>query len=264
MAKSKSKAGKAKTGKGKRPRWYVHTARFELSAPKLADCPPADLPEIAVAGRSNVGKSSLLNAFTEQRGLARVSRTPGRTRLLNFFHMQLAGPREAQVSLRWVDLPGYGFAKARREVRDSFGPMIESYLRQRDALGGLLVLIDARHGPKDSDFELLEFCREISLPSLLCATKCDKLGAAERGLLPKRFAEAMGIDPRDVLLTSASSGQGLTVADRRGTLGDELARLARRATEPIEVVPPTATPLAPESELPAAPALESDRESDPE
>jgi GTP-binding protein len=226
---------------GKRaPRWQVVDAVFELSAPKLADCPPGDLCEIAVAGRSNVGKSSLLNAFTRRTGLARVSRTPGRTRLLNFFRLRLHGPGSARVDLRWVDLPGYGFAKAHRDIRETFAPMIESYLREREALRGLLVLIDARRGPLDGDLELLEFCAAIELPCLVCVTKCDKLGASERGLLPRRFAEMLGIDARDVLLTSATSGLGLTVAERGGTLGDELARLAREP-EPTTVVPPSTT-----------------------
>jgi GTP-binding protein len=223
----------AQSGKALRPpRWQVIEAAFELSAPDLARCPAPTLPEIAVAGRSNVGKSSLLNAFTRQTGLARVSRTPGRTRLLNFFALRLRGPHARNVDFRWVDLPGYGFAKARREVRDTFGPMIEGYLRERENLRALLVLVDARRGPLDGDFELLEFCASIELPCLVCATKCDKLGASERGLLPRQFADALGIDPRDVLLTSASSGLGLTVRDRGGGLGDELARLGQDESDP--------------------------------
>jgi GTP-binding protein len=231
----------AKSGGKRAPRWQVVDAVFELSAPKLADCPPGDLCEIAVAGRSNVGKSSLLNTFTRRTGLARVSRTPGRTRLLNFFRLRLRGPGGREVPLRWVDLPGYGFAQAHRDVRETFAPMIEGYLREREALRGLLVLIDARRGPLDGDLELLEFCASIELPCLVCVTKCDKLGASERGLLPRRFADALGIDARDVLLTSASSGLGLTVADRGGTLGDELARLAREP-EPTTTVPPSGEP----------------------
>jgi GTP-binding protein len=219
----------AKSTKVRPPRWQVVEAQFELSAPNLAGCPAGTLPEIAVAGRSNVGKSSLLNTFARRSGLARVSRTPGRTQMLNFFHLRLQGPAKAQLELRWVDLPGYGFAKAHREVRDSFGPMIEGYLRERTCLSGLLVLIDARRGPLDGDLELLEFCSSIELACLVCVTKCDKLGASERGLLPGQFAAALGIDARDVLLTSASSGQGLTVGDREGGLGDILARLTREA-----------------------------------
>jgi GTP-binding protein len=222
----------AKPATPRPPKWQTVDASFELSAPTVAACPPMTLPEIAVAGRSNVGKSSLLNTFARRTGLARVSRTPGRTRLLNFFRLRLKGPRAAEVELRWVDLPGYGFAKARREVRDTFGPMIEGYLRERDCLQGLLVLIDARRGPLEGDLELLEFCASIELPCLVCVTKCDKLGASERGLLPRRIAEALGIDPQDVLLTSATTGQGLTIGERDGGLGDVLARLARAGSEP--------------------------------
>ena len=202
-------------------------ASFELSAPSLSACPAGELPEVAVAGRSNVGKSSLLNTFARRTGLARVSRTPGRTRLLNFFTLRMRGPKQRELSLRWVDLPGYGFAKARREVRDSFAPMIEDYLREREQLRGLIVLIDARRGVLDTDLGLLEFCAAVELPCLVCVTKCDKLGASERGLLPQRIAGELGIDPRDVLLSSATSGLGLTVGDRRGGLGEVLARLAR-------------------------------------
>ena len=105
--------------------WRVASASFERSADKLSAAPPGDLPEIAVTGRSNVGKSSLLNAFASQRALARVSSTPGRTQLLNFFRVSLRHPRHGDLPLRWVDLPGYGYAAAPHKVRASFGPMIE-------------------------------------------------------------------------------------------------------------------------------------------
>lgn len=236
------------------PRWQVVQADFETSAADLSGCPAGGLPEFAVAGRSNVGKSSLLNAFSRRTGLARVSKTPGRTRLLNFFRLRLRGQaiarpegKSGDLDLRWVDLPGYGFAKARREIRDAFGPMIEGYLRGRDPLRGLLVLVDARHGPVDADFELFEFCASIELPCLLCATKADKLGASERGLLPKQFAERVGCEPRDVLVTSAQTGLGLTEVDRRGGLSDELVRLMTE--EPADESEPEAEPeLANESE----------------
>jgi GTP-binding protein len=207
--------------------WRVIEARFEKSAPDLARCPPPDLPEVAVAGRSNVGKSSLLNAFANTKGLARVSQTPGRTRLLNFFVVRLRASDGEERRFRWVDLPGYGFARAHASEREAFGPMVEGYLRGRDVLRGLLVLIDARRGPKSADLDLLEFCSDPSAgpngprPALVCATKCDKLGASERGLLPRRFAEGLGISPRDVLLTSAATKMGL---EGRGLAG-ELAAL---------------------------------------
>lgn len=214
-----------------RPTWRVVSARFEQSATGLGNAPAADLPEVAVAGRSNVGKSSLLNAFAGRRGLARVSRTPGRTRLLNFFHVELQhGTRRQQVAprsleLRWVDLPGYGFAQAHKSVRDTFGPMIEGYLRDRSALRALVLLVDGRRGLRDGEFELLEIMSKARRPTLLVATKIDKLTASERGLLARRMADEVGVDPRDILLTSSQSGEGLGDDPRRGGLARDLADL---------------------------------------
>ncbi|MEM7158287.1 MAG: ribosome biogenesis GTP-binding protein YihA/YsxC [Myxococcota bacterium] len=204
--------------------WRVVEAQFVISAPDVAGCPPADRPEVAFAGRSNVGKSSLLNALTGRRGLARVSRTPGRTQLLNVFDVELRGPGDAQRSIRVVDLPGYGFAAARAEIRQSFAPMIEGYLTDRESLRALIVLVDARRGSfRDDDLDLLQFASEQELPSLLVATKCDKLGASKRGLLRRTLAKDVGAKPRDVLLTSASAGLGISGPDG---LAAELAALA--------------------------------------
>ena len=222
---------KAAFGKPSRPSWRVSSAAFELSAPDLKHCPEPDLPEIAVAGRSNVGKSSLLNAFSRQNGLARVSRTPGRTRLLNFFRLQMRSPKDERFDFRVVDLPGYGFAKAHKSVRETFGPMIGSYLRDRSALRALLVLVDSRRGPSDLDIELLEFGAEVRLPCLVVATKGDKLSKSERGLIPRRFAEQLGggIEPRDIVVTSSSSGLGLDprVETKSGSLPRQVGRIIR-------------------------------------
>jgi len=213
--------------------WRVVTAEFEQSASGLQNAPAPGPPEIAVAGRSNVGKSSLLNAFASRRGLARVSRTPGRTRLLNFFRMALRrGSKQGAespetVDFRWVDLPGYGFAQAHKSVRDTFGPMIEAYLRDRDALRTLILLVDARRGLRDAEFELLETMAGYQRSTLLVATKIDKLSASERGLLARKLASQVGVDPRDILLTSSQTGMGLGDDPRQGGLARDLADLLR-------------------------------------
>lgn len=209
--------------------WRVVHAAYLKSAPSVAECPPGDRPEFAFAGRSNVGKSSLLNALVGQRGLARVSRTPGRTQLLNAFDLTLAGPGGARLEIRCMDLPGYGYAKARREVREGFGPMVEGYLRGRTALVALVLLVDARRGElSDLDLALLDAASDQGRPALLVATKVDKLGASERGLLRRRLAAAVGAKPRDVLLTSASEGLGVQGPD---SLAADLAALCESPPE---------------------------------
>lgn len=211
---------------GERPKkaaTRVISASFETSAPGLDACPPSDCPEVALAGRSNVGKSSLLNALTGQRGLATVSRQPGRTRLLNFFALRLRHGQE-DYPMRIADLPGYGFAKAARSVRDTFGPMIQNYLLGRPSLRAIILLMDARRGPTELDVDMLSFAAEQNLPSLLCVTKVDKLSASQRGVLAKNFAKELGISPRAVSLTSAQNKMGLAGDGKRhdllSSLGD--------------------------------------------
>ncbi len=228
--------------------WRVVQASFETSAAALRQAPPGDRPEIAVTGRSNVGKSSLLNAFAGQRGLARVSRTPGRTQLLNFFQMTLRHPQRDDMAFRWVDLPGYGYAAAPQSVREAFGPMIEGYLQGRQALAGLVLLLDSRREVSDLDRALLDFVGARGLPVLLCATKADKLSKPERGTLARSMAKGLGISPRQVLVTSADTGLGLGDAGRDGGLARELAALMLRTVPQTSPTPPPlpAEPTSPD------------------
>ncbi len=219
------------TSPGKpRPGWRVVSATFELSAPSLAHCPPATLPEIAVGGRSNVGKSSLLNTFACRRGLARVSRSPGRTRLLNFFKIILRHPRFGDRVFRWVDLPGYGYAAAHVSIRETFGPMIESYLQERAVLVELMVLIDVRRGAGVQDRQLLEYASERSLPARIVGTKADKLSKSERGVISRKIANSLDLPTSALALTSASLGLGLGDDGRGQGLTRLLAERIENAT----------------------------------
>lgn len=237
--------------------WRVVDAAFVISAPSVEGCPPGDRPEFALAGRSNVGKSSLLNALCGRRGLARVSRTPGRTQLLNVFDLTLAGPGGEHRSLRCVDLPGYGFAAARREVRESFAPMIEGYLAEREALRALVLLVDARRGQLGPlDLQLLEAATAHGRPTLLVVTKIDRIGASQRGLLRRHLAAEVGARPRDVLLTSASANLGLQGPDG---LAADLADLC----EPELAEPEPDTEPGPDPEAHDVPAAEPGAAPDP-
>ena len=210
---------------GSSPRWRVVDAAFVKSAPSVEACPADGPPEVAFAGRSNVGKSSLLNALAGKTGLARTSRTPGRTQLLNLFDLTLRGGGQTRT-LRCVDLPGYGFVAHGKKLRGVFAPMIEQYVAQRAQLRAVALLVDARRGLGDMDAELLQYCTEHGKPALLVVTKVDKLGASERGLLRRRLADEVGASPRDVLLTSASKGIGIEGPDG---LAADLAGLADAA-----------------------------------
>jgi len=223
--------------------WRIVHTEFETSAVKAGQCPTADRPEVAFAGRSNAGKSSLINALTNRRGLARVSRTPGRTRLLNFFAARFKGPGP-DLGVRLVDLPGYGFAQAHKSIRETWGGMIEGYLHNREVLAGLVLLIDVRRGASDLDLALAELATEAGRPTLVVGTKADKLGKSERGLVRRRVAETFGVQARDIVLTSATESLGIHGHD--GLVGD-IAELARSIEipglePPSEGAPPEAEP----------------------
>ena len=181
----------------------VHSAKFQTSAPSLALCPISNLPEFAFIGRSNVGKSSLLNVLSGAKALAKVSATPGHTRLINFFSM------DGKWTL--VDLPGYGYAKTARTEADRFQQMIAGYLTGRENLACVFVLIDSRHPPQGIDLEFVEWLLRESVPFALVFSKSDMVKAGElrenTELFLAKIASWCGDLPRS-FVTSAKSGDG--------------------------------------------------------
>ncbi|QPK62057.1 YihA family ribosome biogenesis GTP-binding protein [Methylomonas sp. LL1] len=154
-----------------------HQAQFINSAPRLQDAPPDQGMEIAFAGRSNAGKSSAINTLVQQNALARVSKTPGRTQLLNFFAI------DDQRKL--VDLPGYGYAKVPEAIKKDWQQMMENYLKNRKALCGIVLVMDIRHPLTEFDWQMINWCEHSNLPLHILLTKSDKLkfGAAKNTLL---------------------------------------------------------------------------------
>jgi GTP-binding protein len=156
----------------------VIAAAFVAEARDAAHLPPAGPPEIAIAGRSNVGKSTLLNRMAGRHGLARVSKTPGRTRGLVLFDLEVRWPNERRQGLRLVDLPGYGYAKVSRDERRAWQALVEGYVGRRDTLKLVLLLVDARRELGAEETQLLAWLEANQVPCLLVITKADKLGAA--------------------------------------------------------------------------------------
>ena len=162
--------------------------------------PPAELPEIAFAGRSNVGKSSLLNKLVNRKKLARVSNTPGRTREIHFFAVN------GEFVL--VDLPGYGYARISRERRAEWRPLIEGYLRTSPQLRGLVLLLDIRHDPTADDRQMLDFVADLGLPTIFALTKMDKLPRAQTAARVRELADALELDAGQLIPFSAVTGEG--------------------------------------------------------
>lgn len=180
---------------------FAH-ARFLTSAAQLAQLPPPDRPELAFAGRSNAGKSSALNKLCDHRQLARVSKTPGRTQLLNFFELP---------SGRLVDLPGYGFARAPRNLREGWGELIEGYLASRECLRGLVLVMDARRPLTPFDRMMLGWAQAENLPCRLLLAKSDKLtSSAARATLAEVKRELPGLHGEaSAQLFSSQTGDGV-------------------------------------------------------
>jgi GTP-binding protein len=176
----------------------VLDARFLTTAVEEAGWPPPDAPEIAFVGRSNVGKSSMINALTGRRKLVRVSNTPGRTRTLNFFDVVLERRTERRA-VRLADLPGYGFAKVSKEERGRWEAMITRYLERRSALRGVVAIVDAEVGATEDDVRTLAYLVSSGRRVLVAATKLDRIGKAQRKPRLTAVAERLSV-PRDTVL----------------------------------------------------------------
>jgi GTP-binding protein len=187
----------------------VLEAEFVKTATKREEWPPDPAPEIAFVGRSNVGKSSMLNALARREGLARVSSTPGRTQALQFFRIGwLPSPAARPRVMRFCDLPGYGFAKVPHAERERWGGMIEEYLRERTDLRAVVLIVDARHEAQPSDQEALGFLSAQGRPVVVAATKMDKLAKSHRHASAQALARGLGVAPADVVPFSAVEGTG--------------------------------------------------------
>lgn len=187
-----------------------HNTFFEKSAAKLNQCPKTSRGEVAFAGRSNAGKSSALNKLTQQKKLARTSKTPGRTQLLNYFKI-------GDAPFYLVDLPGYGFAKVALDVKAQWQQELMAYLQKRESLRGLVILMDIRHPLKEYDLAMLDWTHQVNMPVHVLLTKADKLkrGAAQNTLLKVRKQIKDSFSHASVQVFSSYSGEGVDELARR-------------------------------------------------
>ncbi|RJP79088.1 MAG: YihA family ribosome biogenesis GTP-binding protein [Desulfobacteraceae bacterium] len=196
----------------------IKSAEFVTSAVKKNHYPPAEHPEIAFAGRSNVGKSSLINTLLNRKHLVKTSSTPGRTQLINFFMIN--------ASLMFVDLPGFGYARVPQKIQKEWGPMIETYLLNRETLRGVVLIMDIRRNPGQYEFDLINWLSHHGIPCLPVMTKADKLKKNQQTLQHKQAAETLGMDPKDLLLFSAKTRQG------KEMIWTEITRLVQPEIQP--------------------------------
>ena len=191
----------------------IISAEFIKSATKPSEYPGGNFPEVAIAGKSNVGKSSLINTLVNRKNLAKTSSSPGRTQLINFFLVN------GKFSL--VDLPGYGYARVSLQVRKTWKPMVESYLQTRKEIRLVILILDARRGSSADDLALLDWLDYHKIPSLIALTKADKLSQIERARQKKVLADVSLLSGKPMSFFSAVTGEGK----------DELWRLIQEALD---------------------------------
>ncbi len=196
------------------PALKIHSAQFKASCGTVEQFLKPTLPEVAIVGRSNVGKSSAINCLVNHKGLAKVGKTPGKTQTINFFQIETSGPR-----FMLVDLPGYGYAKVPDKVRQQWAPLIETFFKIRENLRGVILLVDSRR-VQDSDRDMMAWVNRLNLPIILVATKADKVPRGKRQGAIRELQNCLGIDDEPIFL-SAHTGEGKhqVLAQLRDLLG---------------------------------------------
>ncbi|KPL02596.1 MAG: GTP-binding protein [candidate division Zixibacteria bacterium SM1_73] len=178
----------------------IKNADYVKSVSKLSDLPKNRFPEIAFAGRSNVGKSSVLNKLANIKKLAKISSTPGKTRQINFFLIN--------KNLYFVDLPGYGYARVSKSLKESWGRLVEEYLKKSQNLKGVILLLDARHQPFEADLQLIQWLDFYRREKLVVLTKIDKLSRSSLLVNVKKASKILNLDSDSLVLFSAKTGEG--------------------------------------------------------
>lgn len=178
----------------------IHNVQFEISAVSNKQYPTKNLPEIAMVGRSNVGKSSLINKTLNRKNFARVSSKPGKTATINFYNLD--------NSIYLVDLPGYGYAKVSKQEKQKWADMIQQYLDERETLEAIFLLVDARHAPSEDDLMMLNWIRYFKKPYYVIATKYDKLKPSQREEAINVICDSLDIKNEDLIVFSAETGEG--------------------------------------------------------
>lgn len=184
----------------------INQSEFSVSAVKASQYPEGGLDEIALAGRSNVGKSSFINTLLQRKNLARTSSSPGKTQTLNFYRVDID-----QADFYLVDVPGYGYAKVSKKQREEFGEMIQDYLETRAYLKGLILLIDGRHEPTADDIAMYDYAQYLNLPILLVATKMDKIKKNAFNKTEAAFRKHLNLNKDNVTFLPFSSVTKLNV-----------------------------------------------------